>query len=315
MNKGITKIIFFLINITIIMFILAGCNFFSKERKEDLVQEQSKTITYLDLYKKQVGNFFDSREILPIDELYAALVKIEKYDEPVLIVYYDQQNEEKFIKIFYIESEEVKESGTYQYDEIKYLYNIASDKYEPFLYYNRDNVENYMSLDDIFMNNSEDIRYVNEKNYNSEYVKMDEKIEYTLVNKNNYEKDLDTVDQLYKNNSKESIEAEVKRIKENLVYAKDDEIVYKNYHMKYGRYSYGNYSYTFNKDGTFVYETNNIGNKLHIEGTCKYGYNGIYCHGKQNFNEAFEIVGDKQLKFVTKLKNYTNKIFEYDEKQ
>lgn len=315
MNKGITKIIFFLINITIIMFILAGCNFFSKERKEDLVQEQSKTITYLDLYKKQVGNFFDSREILPIDELYAALVKIEKYDEPVLIVYYDQQNEEKFIKIFYIESEEVKESGTYQYDEIKYLYNIASDKYEPFLYYNRDNVENYMSLDDIFINNSEGIRYVNEKNYNSEYVKMDEKIEYTLVNKNNYEKDLDTVDQLYKNNSKESIEAEVKRIKENLVYANDDEIVYKNYHMKYGRYSYGNYSYTFNKDGTFVYETRNIGNKLHIEGTCKYGYNGIYCHGKQNFNEAFEIVGDKQLKFVTKLKNYTNKIFEYDEKQ
>lgn len=315
MNKGITKIIFFLINITIIMFILAGCNYFSKERKEDLVQEQSKTITYLDLYKKQVGNFFDSREILPIDELYAALVKIEKYDEPVLIVYYDQQNEEKFIKIFYIESEEVKESGTYQYDEIKYLYNIASDKYEPFLYYNRDNVENYMSLDDIFINNSEGIRYVNEKNYNSEYVKMDEKIEYTLVNKNNYEKDLDTVDQLYKNNSKESIEAEVKRIKENLVYANDDEIVYKNYHMKYGRYSYGNYSYTFNKDGTFVYETRNIGNKLHIEGTCKYGYNGIYCHGKQNFNEAFEIVGDKQLKFVTKLKNYTNKIFEYDEKQ
>ena len=315
MNKGITKIIFFLINITIIMFILAGCNFYSKERKEDLVQEQSKTITYLDLYKKQVGNFFDSREILPIDELYAALVKIEKYDEPVLIVYYDQQNEEKFIKIFYIESEEVKESGTYQYDEIKYLYNIASDKYEPFLYYNRDNVENYMSLDDIFINNSEGIRYVNENNYNSEYVKMDEKIEYTLVNKNNYEKDLDTVDQLYKNNSKESIEAEVKRIKENLVYAKDDEIVYKNYHMKYGRYSYGNYSYTFNKDGTFVYETNNIGNKLHIEGTCKYGYNNIYCYGSQGFYEIFEIVGDKQLKFVTKLKNYTNKIFEYDEKQ
>lgn len=302
-NKIVLSIFFVLM-----VLITSGCGS-RKIVNNDVNAVNEKEDTYLDLYREYVyDDLFNSKEIMDIDSFNGIIIDIDGFKEPIFIAHYNEPIDGNFIKIYYIKDGIVNETKARKANKAKYLYNIKDDKLELFIYQDS-SYKSYSALKDIISNKT-DVRGVLEDDMNQEYVLTSDDIEYGIVDKNDYEVTFNKSDELYKNRDKTNLNNELNNIKNELVYDNVEEIVYKNYRISYGKYTYDDVFITLNKDNTYRFDYDINGDNMHIDGNCKYGYKYIYCiKGNQKFK--LEVIGDNKIKYIDKTKKYNNEIFSY----
>ena len=294
--------------IVLVLLVTSGCGN-RKKVNNDVNTVNKKEDTYLDLYREYVyDDLFNNKEIMDIENFNGIIIDVDEFKEPIFIVHYNEAIDGDSIKVYYIKDGVVNETKAHKANKVKYLYNIKDDKLELFIY--QDNsYKSYSALIDIISNET-GVRSVSEDDMNQEYVLTSDGIEYGIVDKNDYEATFNKLDELYKNRDKTKLNNELNNIKNELVYDNAEEIVYKDYHISYGKYIYDDIFITLNKDNTYRLDYDINGDYMHIDGNCKYGYKYIYCiKGNQKFK--LEVIGDNKIKYIDKTKKYNNEIFSY----
>jgi len=290
-----------IILILILSLFLIGCN-----KKEQSQEEEKEPITYIDLYKEYLLNNYFKEDI---EEPNITLIN-NNTKEPLLLVSYKDKDTNK-LDMLTIDNETVnKKELDLKYDKFYYFYNIKEDKSNIFSY--REVYKAYSSFNNYL--NNENITKIQENDFNIEYVLLSS-IDFTSIEKETIDKELKLVDNYYKKDTNQ-LEKDIERIKEELVINNKDDITYKNYKIKYGKYTTtintSTYTIKLNNDLTYEFESNNSNiTKLNYNGTCTYGYKNIYCHTREG-NKIIEIIDNNKIKLIENNKVYSDKIYTYE---
>ncbi len=302
MFKKIGKIFIF----SILIISLVGCGKKLEEKEpetnelsqqnEQETKEESKQITYLDMYEEYLKNNFYGDEKINANKFSGGFFKANEDDKnPFLIVKYQLDNKEFYIKVLHISGDEVIASDDYKSTGINYLYNLEKSKVEYFI---KDISYGtyYKSILDIIDGKAEKIE-LREDDFNQEYVYIDEPIELYSVNEISLTDDLKKLDETYKNYDMSKVNKKVEEIESKRLKADDNGIYNGQYRIEYGTYLYGNYKLTLNKDNSINQEY--LPFNSHWDGSYYLQYDRIKTNISGVSNLEFIIIDNNKIQRVS----------------
>ena len=262
MFKKIGKIFIF----SILIISLVGCGKKVEEKKTE-TKDVAKENTYLSMYEEYLKNDFYGDEEIKVNKFTGGFFKANKDDKnPFLVVKYQANDKEYYIKVLHISGDEVIASDDYKSTSISYLYNLEEARVEYFIkdisYHTI-----YKSILDI-IEEKDKVTELSEDDFNQDYVYIEEPIEFYSVKESSLTDDLAKLDETYKKYDMTKVDKNVEEIENNRLKADDTGIYNSQYRIKYGTYLYSegeNSKLTLNKD-----------NSAHEDGWLNGGWDGSY---------------------------------------
>lgn len=270
----------------------------SNQNDEQQSKDETKEVTYLDMYKKYFIDELFYDEDINAKKFTGGLYEINNIKNPILVVKYQGNDNNYYIRVLYTSGDEVLASDDYKSTSIHYLYNLDDAKLEYFIkelsYSTR-----YKSISDIVKGKS-DITELREDDFGTNFVFIEEPVELYTVNASSVEADLKKLDDDYKNRDMTTIDDKIKEIEEERLLVDENGI----YNSKY-RIAFGTYVYNEKENSKITFKSDN---SVHEDGWLTGGWDGSYyiqynkiytkMSGLQSGNSEFVIIGNNQIKEV-----------------